>query len=120
MEPSDFTLGVKGALYPDRRGKQTRLKGRLETNISIVLPSVLALVPEDVRRNVANAVRNHFINAFAKSRSDVLCLYMILLSNVFGLLLQILSSLVDNMKHMVIESLVADYSRFKNERKIHN
>ncbi|KAL1189629.1 hypothetical protein V5N11_011285 [Cardamine amara subsp. amara] len=87
MEPSDFKLGVKGALYPDRRGRQTRLKGRLETNISIVLPSVLALVPEDVRRSVANAI---------------------------------LTSLVDNMKHMVIESLVADYSRFKNERKIHN
>ncbi|XP_024014778.1 uncharacterized protein LOC18022552 [Eutrema salsugineum] len=75
MEPSDFTLGVRGALYPDRGGRHTRLKGRLEMNISFVLPSVLALVPEDV-----------------------------------------LTGLVDNMKHKVIESLLADYSRFKNER----
>ncbi|KAL9281732.1 hypothetical protein AtEden1_Chr5g0123261 [Arabidopsis thaliana] len=62
MEPTDFTLGVKGALYPDRRGRHTRLKGRLETTISFVLPSVLALVPEDVRRNMANAVRNCLVS----------------------------------------------------------
>ncbi|CAH2079884.1 unnamed protein product [Thlaspi arvense] len=87
MEPSDFTLGVKGALYPDRGGRHTRLKGRLEMNISFVLPSVLTLVPEDVSRNVANAV---------------------------------LTGLVDNMKHKVINSLLADYSRFKNERITHH
>uniref|UniRef100_A0A1J3I842 Uncharacterized protein n=2 Tax=Noccaea caerulescens TaxID=107243 RepID=A0A1J3I842_NOCCA len=86
MDPSDFTLGVKGALYPDRHGKHTKLKGRLETTVSFVLPSVLALVPEDVRRNLANAV---------------------------------LTSLVENMKHKVIESLLADYNSFKNEKKIH-
>ncbi|XP_018482809.1 uncharacterized protein LOC108853857 [Raphanus sativus] len=86
MEPSDFTLGVQGALYPDRGGSHTRLKGRLEMNVSFVLPSVLMLVPEDVRRNVANAVLN---------------------------------GLVDNMKHQVIESLLADYNRFKNERRTH-
>lgn len=77
MEPSDFTLGVKGALYPDRRGRQTRLKGRLETSISFVLPSVLALVPEDVRRNMANAVRNCFIYAIGNSKCYVPDLYMI-------------------------------------------
>ncbi|XP_010441068.1 PREDICTED: uncharacterized protein LOC104724305 [Camelina sativa] len=87
MEPTNFTLGVKGALYPDRRGRHTRLKGRLETSISFVLPSVLALVPEDVRRTMANAI---------------------------------LTGLVENMKHKVIESLVADYSKFKYERKRHN
>lgn len=58
MEPSDFSLGVKGALYPDRRGTNTRLRGQLEMNISFVLPPVLELIPEDVRRNVASAVRN--------------------------------------------------------------
>jgi len=52
-----------------------------------VLPSVLALVPEDVRRNMAHAV---------------------------------LTGLVENMKHKVIESLLADYNSFKNERKIHS
>ncbi|EOA17217.1 hypothetical protein CARUB_v10005491mg, partial [Capsella rubella] len=85
MEPSDFSLEVKGALYPDRRGKQTRLKGQLEMNISFVLPPVLELVPEDVRRNLANAV---------------------------------LTGLVENMKHKVNGSLLADYSRFKNERRL--
>ncbi|CAH8277535.1 unnamed protein product [Arabidopsis lyrata] len=85
MEPSDFSLEVKGALYPDRRGKQTRLRGQLEMNISFVLPPVLELVPEDVRRNLANAV---------------------------------LTGLVENMKHKVNGSLLADYSRFKNERKL--
>ncbi|VVB09250.1 unnamed protein product [Arabis nemorensis] len=87
MKPTDFTLGVKGALYPDRHGNHARLKGRLEMNVSFVLPSVLELVPEGVRRNVANAV---------------------------------LTGLVDNMKHKVIESLLADYNMFRNERKIHN
>ncbi|KAF8109363.1 hypothetical protein N665_0097s0017 [Sinapis alba] len=87
MKPSHFTLGVQGALYPDRGGRHTRLKGRLEMKISFVLPSVLAFVPEDVKRSVANAI---------------------------------LTDLVDSMKHKVIESLVADYNRFKNERKTHN
>ncbi|KAG5407438.1 hypothetical protein IGI04_013557 [Brassica rapa subsp. trilocularis] len=86
MQPSDFSLGVKGALYPDRRGKHTRLRGQLEMNISFVLPPVLELVPEDVRRNLANAV---------------------------------LTGLVENMKHKVNGSLLADYSRFKNERRLH-
>ncbi|KAG2307570.1 hypothetical protein Bca52824_027318 [Brassica carinata] len=87
MEQSDFTLGVQGALYPDRGVRHTRLKGRLEMNISFVLPSVLAFVPEDVKRSVANAI---------------------------------LTGLVDSMKHKVIESMLADYNRFKNERKTHN
>ncbi|WZZ53432.1 hypothetical protein YC2023_053539 [Brassica napus] len=87
MEQSDFTLGVQGALYPDRGGRHTRLKGRLEMNISFVLPPVLAFVPEDVKRSVANAI---------------------------------LTGLVDSMKHKVIESMLADYNRFKNERKTHN
>lgn len=64
MQPSDFSLGVKGALYPDRRGKNTRLRGQLEMNISFVLPPVLELVPEDVRRNVANAVRNCYMKIY--------------------------------------------------------
>ncbi|XP_038699330.1 uncharacterized protein LOC119996686 isoform X1 [Tripterygium wilfordii] len=57
LEPAHFTLGVKGALYPDRRGAQSRLKGLMEINISFVLPPVLALIPEDVCRSVAESVR---------------------------------------------------------------
>uniref|UniRef100_A0A7N0VLI6 Uncharacterized protein n=1 Tax=Kalanchoe fedtschenkoi TaxID=63787 RepID=A0A7N0VLI6_KALFE len=57
LKPSQFSLGVRGALYPDRRGKRSRLKGQLEMNISFVLPPALQLVPQDVLRNVAEAVR---------------------------------------------------------------
>lgn len=84
MKPSHFTLGVQGALYPDRGGRHTRLKGRLEMNISFVLPSVLMLVPEDVRRNVANAVRNKCIcelklTLYSKLASlyIILCFYLL-------------------------------------------
>lgn len=57
LEPSDFSLEVKGVLYADRLGARARLKGQLEMNISFVLPPVLALIPEDIRRNVAELVR---------------------------------------------------------------
>jgi len=57
FQPSQFSLGVKGALYPDRLGVRTRLKGQLEMNISFVLPPVLAMVPENVRQPVAESVR---------------------------------------------------------------
>lgn len=56
LKPSQFSLGVKGALYPDRRGLRSRLKGQLQLSISFVLPPVLALVPEHVRQDVAESV----------------------------------------------------------------
>ncbi|KAL3525906.1 hypothetical protein ACH5RR_014278 [Cinchona calisaya] len=56
LKPSHFSLGVKGVLYPDRRGPRTRLKGRLEMNISFILPAVLSLIPEKVRRQVTESV----------------------------------------------------------------
>ncbi|KAI9153023.1 hypothetical protein LWI28_004584 [Acer negundo] len=56
LEPSHFSLGVKGALYSDRQGKRSRLKGQLEMNISFVLPTMLAMVPEDVRRSLVESV----------------------------------------------------------------
>ncbi|PSS30468.1 Protein of unknown function DUF1997 protein [Actinidia chinensis var. chinensis] len=83
LKPSEFTLGVKGTMYPERRGTQSRLKGQLQMSISFVLPPVLALVPEDVRREVAQSV---------------------------------LKRLVENMKHKVNGSLLADYSEFKREK----
>ncbi|WCJ25705.1 hypothetical protein M5689_007570 [Euphorbia peplus] len=82
VDPSHFSLGVNGALYADRLGPRTRLKGELEMNISFVLPPMLALIPEDVRKNVAETV---------------------------------LTGLVENMKHKVNGSLLADYSQFKRE-----
>lgn len=57
LEPSDFSLEVKGVLYADRLGARAQLKGQLEMNISFVLPPVLALIPEDIRSNVAELVR---------------------------------------------------------------
>ncbi|KAL9427286.1 hypothetical protein AB3S75_029473 [Citrus x aurantiifolia] len=61
IKPSQFSLSVKGALYSARRGTRSRLKGQLEMNISFVLPPVLALIPDDVRRNVAESVLTRLI-----------------------------------------------------------
>ncbi|XP_073278179.1 uncharacterized protein [Primulina huaijiensis] len=83
LKPSQFSLGVNGALYSYRHGPRTRLKGQLSMSISFVLPAVLGLVPENIRRDVAESV---------------------------------LKSLVENMKHKVNGSLIADYSNFKRER----
>ncbi|GAV77582.1 DUF1997 domain-containing protein [Cephalotus follicularis] len=86
LEPSQFSLRVKGLLYPDRRGPRSRLKGRLAMSISFVLPPMLALIPEDSRQSVADAV---------------------------------LRGLLENMKHKVNNSLLADYSKFQSERRRH-
>ncbi|KAL0377562.1 UNVERIFIED_CONTAM: hypothetical protein Sradi_3061700 [Sesamum radiatum] len=61
LKPSQFSLGVKGALYPDRRGPRSRLKGQLQMSISFVLPPMLALVPEDIRRDVAESVLKRLV-----------------------------------------------------------
>lgn len=61
VKPSEFSLGVKGALYAERRGTQTRLKGQLQMSISFVLPPVLALVPEDIRRDIAESVLERLV-----------------------------------------------------------
>ncbi|KAK2655661.1 hypothetical protein Ddye_008713 [Dipteronia dyeriana] len=87
LEPSHFSLGIKGALYSYRQGTRSRLKGQLEMSISFVPPTMLALVPEDVRRRLAESV---------------------------------LTRLVENMKHKVNNSLLADYSKFKRERPKHS
>ncbi|XP_011098659.1 uncharacterized protein LOC105177275 isoform X2 [Sesamum indicum] len=61
LKPSQFSLGVKGALYPDRRGPRSRLKGQLQMSISFILPPMLALVPEDIRRDVAESVLKRLV-----------------------------------------------------------
>lgn len=58
FKPSHFSLGVKGVLYPLRRGTRSRLIGRLQMTISFELPAILSLVPEDVRREVAEQVNS--------------------------------------------------------------
>ncbi|XP_059283996.1 uncharacterized protein LOC132037468 isoform X2 [Lycium ferocissimum] len=56
LKPSQFSLAVKGSLYPYRVGPRSRLKGQLQMSISFVLSPMLALVPDDVRRDVAESV----------------------------------------------------------------
>ncbi|KAL0332098.1 UNVERIFIED_CONTAM: hypothetical protein Scaly_2111300 [Sesamum calycinum] len=46
---------------PDRRGPRSRLKGQLQMSISFVLPPMLALVPEDIRRDVADSVLKRLV-----------------------------------------------------------
>ncbi|XP_042458218.1 uncharacterized protein LOC122042267 [Zingiber officinale] len=54
--PPHFALSVQGVLYPDRSSNDRRLKGHLEMSISLILPPVLRLIPEDVLRSIADAV----------------------------------------------------------------
>lgn len=63
VDPSHFTLIVKGTLYPDRRGNRSRLRGHLEMNISFVLPPALALVPENVRDSLGKGVMTKLVES---------------------------------------------------------
>lgn len=56
IKPSHFDLGVKGVMYPDRLGEPS-LKGQLEMSMGFDVPPVLALVPEKIRKDVAESVR---------------------------------------------------------------
>ncbi|KAI5665669.1 hypothetical protein M9H77_15522 [Catharanthus roseus] len=76
LKPSHFSLGVKGVLYSDRQGPRSRLKGRLQMSISFILPSVLSLVPEEVRREVAEMVLGRLMdNMKSKVNSSLLTDY---------------------------------------------
>ncbi|XP_022741858.1 uncharacterized protein LOC111293376 [Durio zibethinus] len=61
VDPSHFTLIVKGTLYPDRRGNKSRLRGHLEMSISFVLPPALALIPENVRDSLGKGVMTKLV-----------------------------------------------------------
>ncbi|GMY13731.1 hypothetical protein FCV25MIE_08970 [Fagus crenata] len=56
LKSSDLSVSVKGALYPDRRGAQSRIKNQFELNLSFLLPPTLAFVPEDVSRGIGVSV----------------------------------------------------------------
>lgn len=60
VTPSNFSLGVKGQMYADRRTKPS-LKGQLQMSMSFAVPPVLALVPEDIRRGVAESLLQRLI-----------------------------------------------------------
>ncbi|KAK9741102.1 hypothetical protein RND81_03G081700 [Saponaria officinalis] len=75
-KPTQFSLGVKGALYPDRRGLRTRLKGQLEMTISVILPPMLTLVPEYMLRSVSETVLTRLVeNMKDKVNSNLLADY---------------------------------------------
>lgn len=76
MKPAHFSLGVKGALYTDRRGLRSRLKGQLEMRISVILPQMLSLVPEDLLRSVSESVLRRLVeNMRDKVNSSLLADY---------------------------------------------
>ncbi|KAJ4750590.1 hypothetical protein LUZ62_084995 [Rhynchospora pubera] len=54
--PSEFTLCVKGTVYPERKEKQSLLKGNLEIGISLVRPPLLSLVPDKVLEGMAETI----------------------------------------------------------------
>lgn len=60
VTPSNFSLCVKGEMYADRRSKPS-LKGQLQMSMSFAVPPVLALVPEDIRRGVAESLLQRLI-----------------------------------------------------------
>ncbi|XP_057769558.1 uncharacterized protein LOC130989593 [Salvia miltiorrhiza] len=70
IKPSQFSLSVKGVLYPDRRGPRSRLKGQLQMSISFDLPPMLSLVPEDIRRDVAESVLKRLVGNMKDKVND--------------------------------------------------
>ncbi|KAK8607172.1 hypothetical protein V6N13_052916 [Hibiscus sabdariffa] len=61
VDPSHFTLDVKGTLYPDRRRSRTRLRGHLEMHVKFVLPPALALIPENIRNSLGKGVMTKLV-----------------------------------------------------------
>lgn len=63
--PSHFSLSVQGALYAEKKrsngGGNSRLKGHLKMSISVVLPAILAIVPENILRVTAETVGQSII-----------------------------------------------------------
>ncbi|KAJ4753121.1 hypothetical protein LUZ62_087526 [Rhynchospora pubera] len=54
--PSEFTVCVKGTVYPERKEKQSLLKGHLEMSVSLVRPPLLTLVPDNVLQGMAETI----------------------------------------------------------------
>ncbi|XP_039145110.1 uncharacterized protein LOC120282370 [Dioscorea cayenensis subsp. rotundata] len=63
--PSHFSLSVQGALYAEKKrsngGGNSRLKGHLKMSISVVLPAILAIVPENILRVAAETVLKRLV-----------------------------------------------------------
>ncbi|KAJ8624293.1 hypothetical protein MRB53_032823 [Persea americana] len=74
LRPSHFSLGVRGALYSERQGIQSRLKGQLEMSVSCILPRELALVPDDVLRGVSETVLKRLVENMKQNVNERLLL----------------------------------------------
>ncbi|KAM7465732.1 hypothetical protein LguiB_013294 [Lonicera macranthoides] len=109
LKPSHFSLGVDGALYPDRHGKESRLRGQLQIKMSFVHPPVLDFVPEDIRRHVAESVRPSIQIYF-------LIINALVVESCYVASDQVLKRLMENLKDGMNGSLLADYSEFKREK----
>lgn len=81
-KPSEFRLGMEGALYPDRKGGKSRIKGHFHMSISFAPPPMLALVPPHIHRDITQAVmknmaedmqhkvRNNLLADYAKFKKE--------------------------------------------------
>ncbi|XP_015879889.3 uncharacterized protein LOC107415957 isoform X1 [Ziziphus jujuba] len=55
-QPPHFALSVKGVVYPDRRGKQSRLRNQMEIKLSFIASPALALASHHVLQSIAESV----------------------------------------------------------------
>jgi hypothetical protein len=56
LKPDDFVLGANGALYPERSGAATRMKGSMHVSISLAIPPALIFTPKGLLESAGNAV----------------------------------------------------------------
>jgi Protein of unknown function (DUF1997) len=110
---SQFTLCVKGTLYPEREGKQSHLKGHLEMGISLVRQPLLSLVPDSVLEVTAETVRMNMPLSFLTVH-----FFMVYQSNslISFIGLQILKTMAEEMKHGMDVCLPKDFNKFRREK----
>ncbi|XP_019247372.1 PREDICTED: uncharacterized protein LOC109226911 isoform X2 [Nicotiana attenuata] len=75
-KPSEFRINMEGALYPDRRGARSRIKGHFNMSLSFAPPPMLALVPPHVHQHVTQSVMNNMAESMQhKVRDNLLADY---------------------------------------------
>lgn len=120
--PRHFGLDVRGLLYPDRgdgaggataAGRRSRLRGRLQMSITFVLPPMLALVPEQVLRGVADSVTSPSPPPSIDPPSATADFSSPSINSVSP---QVLGRLLQRMKEDVNGSLLSDFQSFRKER----
>ncbi|XP_009761891.1 uncharacterized protein [Nicotiana sylvestris] len=75
-KPSEFRINMEGALYPDRRGTRSRIKGHFNMSLSFAPPPMLALVPPHVHQHVTQSVMKNMAESMQhKVRDNLLADY---------------------------------------------